>query len=691
MQPRHAWTLLQQMGPGWVVQRAGYELRRRSGLLRRRTRERSWDAYGLSTVAPGWTPARVCGALRTSAFRLDPARAVAAVPADARARLLDDVERSLRGECRFFDRTSLKVGWPPRWHRHPTTGSEWSRVHWTQLDDRAQADVKWLWEMGRFGIAYSLVRAHAVSADERYAEAFWTLVASWREHNLPNIGVHWMCGQECAFRSLAWTFALLSLLDAPSTSVERVASLVEMIAAHAERIAANIDYARSQKNNHAVNEALALWIIGTVFPMLRGSARWASEGRTILETEAARQIYDDGAYVQQSLGYHRLILESYGWALEWGQRSGRPFAESLHERVRNAALLLYQLLDPVSGALPNYGSNDGSRLMKLDGCDPTDARPAVVLALWAAGRRRVFAAGGWDEPVGWLSQEPIAAAAPAPVSHVDLSAPDGGYYTLRGADTWAFLRCCAYADRPAQADMLHVDVWWRGHNVIADPGTYSYSDPPPWNNGLASTRVHNTPTVDGLDQMERGGRFVWLHWNEGRVVSRETLSTFKRLDAQQNGYGARAGVSHRRTVALAGDRVWVVIDDLNGAGTHDVSAQWLLPDAVVESADAGRLVVKTPPGNISMATAATAGGTVRTVTLTPVAADPSSVLGWFSPTYQCRVPALGAQLALRGVCPMRIITVIGLGIDARIDDVQPDAVRVSAAGESWTLAHRHTR
>jgi hypothetical protein len=38
-------------------------------------------------------------------------------------------------------------------------------------------------------------------------------------------------------------------------------------------------------------------------------------------------------------------------------------------------------------------------------------------------------------------------------------------------------------------------------NLALDPGTYQYNAPPPWENALNVTRVHNTVMVDGQDQM----------------------------------------------------------------------------------------------------------------------------------------------------------------------------------------------
>ncbi len=85
-------------------------------------------------------------------------------------------------------------------------------------------------------------------------------------------------------------------------------------------------------------------------------------------------------------------------------------------------------------------------------------------------------------------------------------------WTMLQTNSWGSVRAVKYQDRPAQADQLHVELWWQGINIACDPGTYRYTAPPPWNNGLARTGVHNTVMVDGQEQMIRAGRFLWLDW-----------------------------------------------------------------------------------------------------------------------------------------------------------------------------------
>src|SRR5205823_5857128 len=124
--------------------------------------------------------------------------------------------------------------------------------------------------------------------------------------------------------------------------------------------------------------------------------------------------------------------------------------------------------------------------------------------------QQVLPEGPWNEPLLWFWGDSNAELA-GPVQQHSTQFSDGGYYTLRG-DSWALIHAPIYHERPLQADQLHVDLWWNRLNIACDAGTFMYNAPEPWNNALARTPVHNTVTVDALDQMTRVSRFTWLDW-----------------------------------------------------------------------------------------------------------------------------------------------------------------------------------
>jgi asparagine synthase (glutamine-hydrolysing) len=502
-----------------------------------------------------------------------------------------------------------------------------------------------IWEPSRFGFVYDLVRAYWRTGDEVYAELFWTLVESWRAQNPPQSGVNWKCGQEISFRVMAWCFGLSGFLDAPATIAPRVANLAQMIAVSGHRIEANLSYALSQCNNHGISEAMGLWTIGLLFPELRGAARWRDLGRQHLEALGRNLIYDDGSFTQHSVNYHRLMLHSYLWSLRLGDVNGQPLSSELKARVGKAGAFLYQIQDDLTGQAPNYGSNDGALILPLNDCDFQDLRPAVQATHYLSTGYRCYDDGPWDEDLLWIFG-PDAVSAPVGASaRADLHAEVGGYHTLRSQTGFALVRCASFRHRPGHADMLHVDIWWKGQNVAVDPGTYSYNAAPPWDKSLSGTAYHNTVTVDGLDQMESASRFLWLPWVRGRARAylRSSSGYLAYWEGEHDGYERLAQpATHRRAIIQLGDEHWLVLDRMRSHAPHRYRLHWLLPDEPhVWDPRAGCVRLETPRGEYLVQM----GSTSACRELDLVRCDDMSPRGWRSLYYGYREPAISVVVS----------------------------------------------
>ncbi|MBW1959807.1 MAG: heparinase II/III family protein, partial [Deltaproteobacteria bacterium] len=317
---------------------------------------------------------------------------------------------------------------------------------------------------------------------------------------------------------MAWAFSLHVFKDASATTPERFATLLGMIAAQADRVAGTTLYAQLQDNNHSISEGAGLWTVGILFPMLAKADVWRKKGQEILEREAKRLIYEDGSFSQKSNNYHRLMLHDYLYAIRIGEVNGYRLEKKAVGCVRKAADFLLAMTDPISGWAPNLGGNDGALIMPLNSCDYNDMRPVVVAVHYLFAHEKLFEQGPWHEDLYWLfGAEAIKTTSREP-DVKELEASSGGYYTLRGKESWGMLRCGSYIDRPSHADSLHLDLWRCGRNIAIDPGSYLYYGDSPWDNSLQSTRFHNTISVDGLDQLEKGPRFIWLRWHDARLI-----------------------------------------------------------------------------------------------------------------------------------------------------------------------------
>ena len=664
-------AMVRQYGWRRCVFRLAYDVRRRRGWLHRRFPAWEWSERPLATWLHAGHPAdpEAFAAARASAsppfFTSTPPRphgpTAWARGAIARA------EGILAGDFPYFNHQTARLGFPePSWFTNPLTGGQTDpRRHWLDRDDfePGQGDIKLIWEPSRFIWVYDLVRAHAATADSRFADAFWALVDSWREANSPNMGPNWQCGQEVAIRALALLFGLEAFGSAPAANPQRIANLVVMIAASAERIAANIAYARAQMGNHATSEAAALVAIGRQLPELRLAKRWLALGLEVLGDESNRFHWPDGSYVQHSFNYHRLMLDAYLWAGALGQRHGDPLPARILERLDTSWQFLHQNQDPTTGRLPNYGPNDGAQILPLHGCGFLDYRPIIdACCMLTRGGHADGESGPWREKARWLFADQAGDFDTAEVpGRRSTWFAYGGYQTLRGRESWAMIRCHTYGNRPNQADMLHLDLWWRGWNILRDSGTSTYYDPETaWHRYFVSTAAHNTIRVGGAEQMVKGDRFRWYTLLESRRVLHAHQDTLEVWVGEHYGYRRLPQqVTHRRAVVRHGDVCWIVVDDLTGHGAVLCEQFWHLDHAeVARDGDSWRLHREV--GTVSL-TISSPGRPIGSDVY--VGADGELRAGWESLHYATREPAPTIRTTVDGELPIRLITVIGLAPD----------------------------
>src|SRR5262245_30193662 len=252
------WTLAslyQELGFRWSAFRIAYAYRLRTGLIRLEMPQYKWEDYPLET----WlkkdipsTPQEYTQWRKNNLrkFFFDNATYPENTPWNKQS-AIDEADRILSGEIKYFAHQFRRTGFPPNWHQDPISKSSLvSTKHWSQISDDANIDIKFIWESNRFSFVYTLVRAYAASRDEKYAKAFWKLIRDWAEHNPPNTGANWKDGQEIALRLMAWTFGYYAFINSQSASPKRIAQFTQYVAAQAERIYKNIDYAISTRSNH---------------------------------------------------------------------------------------------------------------------------------------------------------------------------------------------------------------------------------------------------------------------------------------------------------------------------------------------------------------------------------------------------------------------------------------------------------
>jgi len=535
----------------------------------------------------------------------------------------EEADRVMAGRLRLFSDQIHESGFPPEWTSNALTRtSAIARdLHWTRIAAIERSDdLKGYWELSRFDGLVALTLGWLVSSESRIADAWNLWLTDWSQSNPANTGVNWLCAQETGLR-LMQTLLCAELIVIHSDS-KVLAPLERFVVEHCRRIEPTMLYAAAQDNNHGTTEAAALYVAGG-WLRRRGDPdrahRWMDLGRRWLERLVPRLIMSDGSFAQHSVNYHRLMLDTLSLVEFWRRRlDDRPFSGCYVDRVCCASHWLAALTDPDTGDAPNLGANDGARLAALHGLPYRDFRPSIALAHALSFGSAALPEGPWNEPLHWLGIKPSATV---PTAWANTLFPDGGYAKLTRGRMWCVLRLPRFRFRPSHCDVLHLDLWHKGMNVLRDGGSYSYNATDEAMRYFSGTIAHNTVQFDDRDQMPRLRPFLFSAWPSCRELVYASDVPIVRA-----AYRDYRGARHSREVELREDQC-IVRDEI--ADFHAkavlrwrlVPANWRLDGMSAESTY-GRISISaaTAPANISI------------------------VDGWESPHYgsRARIPVLEA-------------------------------------------------
>ncbi|OWY60598.1 hypothetical protein B7486_68325, partial [cyanobacterium TDX16] len=234
------------------------------------------------------------------------------VPEVAAERTLAAADRLLAGEITVFGRTfpfDVAHGPLADWHLDPRSEVRWPADRpWWRIDVRGEerpGDVKWVWEAARHRHLVVLARAaHLRPDDRRLAGAVASALTGWSDGVPLERSVHWLSNLELALRSLSWLQAFALAPHAVQGHARAVAEReLRVVRRHLE-----LGLARtraSMPNNHLVGDLVGLAVLQRSF----GASDAADRTDGLLVEQVAREVRPDGSTIEESLSYHRFVLE----------------------------------------------------------------------------------------------------------------------------------------------------------------------------------------------------------------------------------------------------------------------------------------------------------------------------------------------------------------------------------------------
>ncbi len=563
-------NLVSNMGMRYVAFRARHEVLRRTGLLKKKFP--AAPAFKQYISLKQWKELPV-------KFFFDDKESLL-FPRNPQPELKERFDQIKSGNLLLFNSILANLGTNYDWVTNPDSGYKYDvNKHWTEIPDYSKeaGDIKYVWEKSRFSYIYDLIRYDYHYNRDCGAEVFADIL-SWIKSNPVNCGPNYRCSQEMSLRVLNWTFALhyyrnsIHLTDAVFDQMQYA------IYWHMHHVYNNIDFSRiAVRNNHAITETLALYITGLLYPALPGAEKWKQKGKAWFEEEIAYQVYEDGTFLQYSMNYHRVVVQLLTWGITIADHNKERFSEIVYKRAKRTFLFLRTCMIDESGMLPNYGANDGALFFRLSSTQYRDYRPQLQALAAALGTELQF--NQFNEDSHWYGTYENARKTWQPADGIH-TFPEGGYYIIREPQTLTFIKCGSYKDRPQHADNLHLDIWYKGENILLDGGSYKYNTDDATIRYFSGTASHNTVMLGDKDQMLKGGRFIWYYWSQsngaslaeesGKYVFNGAIRAFTYINK---------GIIHKRTISKEkGKPIWHIHDQVENAPSDlPVRQLWHVP------------------------------------------------------------------------------------------------------------------
>ena len=493
------------------------------------------------------------------------------------AQLLTEACGYLGGAWRLFGGAPCPES-PIDWHYDPVSGRQAPCSFSLGIDHRQAdriGDVRVIWEKSRHYHLSDMATAYHLTGDEAFAGAVATQLLDWIAANPCLRGVNWISPLEHGIRLVSWLWCWRLL--AGSTHHARLfgndSPVWQSVHEHTWFIE-KTHTVGSSANNHLVGEMTGLFVTATAWPDLPGATHRRELARRILEEQIAVQHWPSGINREQAFGYHLFVCGLFLLALLEARRAGRDFSTTYCDRLRCMVEAIPPLTD-VGGSLPRYGDSDDALALQLE---PRDAAPHTWIL--ECGRALLDANVPVSDPASITARLLGLDRLP----HHDWMPPDPGSVAFRDAGLFVlasrrFTRDevlvladagpLGYGTMAAHghADTLSFTLNVGGRPFLVDPGTCAYYSDPEWRAYFRGTAAHNTVSVNGLDQSQQAGVFLWTKHANARVLDWEATADGAVLEAEHDGYASQpGGPVHRRRLVLA-DRVVTVEDEVAGKGS----------------------------------------------------------------------------------------------------------------------------
>ncbi|MDE5554467.1 MAG: heparinase II/III family protein, partial [Muribaculaceae bacterium] len=278
------------------------------------------------------------------------------------------------------------------------------------------------------------------------------------------------------------------------------------------------------------------------------------------------QTYPDGVNREVSLHYHSFAMEAYLLLANVMLASGEELPHQWLPMLDKMAIFLASSMADDQTAI-EFGDSDEGKILDLQGGKDFNHYAYVLQLASLITRKRYHSFSTISENIYWLFPEHIInKMKEQPLVDVMQSKTftDGGYSFLRSRDnrtivaidhaTLGFGTIAAHGHDDALSFQLYQD----GKPIFGDPGTGVYHCNLPLRNRLRDNRHHSTVTINGMDNGEMRGAFLWGRKPDTSLFISELTPDVDTVIADSIGL---SGIKHRRKFTFDKISSTLIIDD----------------------------------------------------------------------------------------------------------------------------------
>lgn len=432
------------------------------------------------------------------------------------------------------------------WHAGFQTANQWPLdfsydLKYKQRDEIGDARTNW--ELNRHFQFALLACAYYQSGEEVFWAELEDLFTDWNQKNPFLQGISWTSVMEAAIRDINWIYTLGFLTKALDELEEKRFSLTDpdrknqrkdKIESFCNQLRIGIinmtqyisqHYSRySSANNHVIVEAAAMGIAGIVL----SDEEWTQKAISILVHEIPRQNYPDGVNKEVSLHYQSFFMEAVGLLALTMEKTGRMIPADWKAILQKMSRYMADCQGSYGETIV-FGDDDAGKILDLEGVSDKNGQPdekngalrdhyRYVLQLMSLILPERYAEQIDDRTLlRIVSEKEIENTMQKQLYQKKgkVCYEKGGVSILRSRDERVLIGIdhgeLGFGSIAAHghADALSFQMYLDGESVFADAGTYIYHTDLVSRNAFRKTQNHNTITINGKDQSEMLGAFLW--------------------------------------------------------------------------------------------------------------------------------------------------------------------------------------